>query len=69
MVKSEEMDQLRNKAIYKDVCMVVEKLGIEGCDEPEPFRGTKKQMMKLCNYWVFYNNLVCDGILQEPTQN
>lgn len=25
-------------------------------------------MMKLCNYWVFYYNVLCYGTLQEPRQ-
>ena len=41
--------------------------GIERCDIPEAFHGSRKHMIKICNYWIFYNSIVCEGTFAEPT--
>ena len=50
---------------HEDI-LVRELTGIVRCDQPEPFHGSRKQMIKLCNYWIFYNSPVCEGIYAEP---
>jgi hypothetical protein len=61
----EDMLSLLNTSHQEILC--VEKTGIERCDIPEPFHGSKKQMMKVVNYWIFYYSVICEGTFLEPS--